>query len=556
MYAKGVSQEPGRSCRLHQKQGAGESEVINPGRHPDLLPGCLERTQRKGGGIRARERGEKGGRKSEHPTVPEKRGNRPHWDPVEGRGCRIMESLEGQMPETLGSESISTRLQRIAKLARTSPEMVITTLAHHIDKEWLREAYRRTRKDGAVGVDEQTAEEYGNELEENLESLLERFKSGRYRAPAVKRVYVPKADGKRKRPIGIPSFEDKVLQRAVAMALEAVYEQDFLDCSYGFRPGKSPHHTLEALWKELMRGDGGCVIEIDIQEFFDTMDRNHLRAFLDKRVRDGVIRRTIGKWLKAGVLENGRLLRSEKGTPQGGVISPLLANIYLHEVLDRWFEEIVKPRMKGKAALFRYADDAVMVFTEENDALRVMEVLPKRLAKFGLTLHPEKTRLVHFRRPEEKRGGGGHPGTFSFLGFTHYWGKTKRKGWAVKRKTASDRLSKSLKAMSSWCRQNRHMKLSCQHRILCTKVTGHYQYYGITGNYRALQQYNHLVRKIWRKWLSRRSNRSRLIWRHFLLLMDDYCLPPPRVVHSVYSRCKSTIRGAGCGNAARPVLGG
>lgn len=369
----------------------------------------------------------KGRQVSECLIVPGKWGTRTLRDPMEGRRHREMESLEGKMIETLGSEPIATRLQRIAELARKSPEMVITTLAHHIDKEWFKKAYRRTRKSGAAGVDEQTAEEYGKELDKNLEDLLERFKPGRCRAPDVKLSYIPKADGK-KRPIGIPTFEDKVLQRAVAMVLEAVYEQDFYDCSYGFRPGKSAYQVVQALWKALMRNNGGIVVEIDIQEFFDTLDRNHLEAFLDKRVRDGIIRRTIGKWMRAGVMEEGRVHRPEKGTPQGGVISPLLANIYLHEVLDRWFMEVVKPRMKGKAELFRYADDAVMLFTNENDAQRVMRVQAKRFDKYGLTLHPTKTRVVIFRKPGKDEDGGRRPGTFSFLGFTHYWGKTKRKG--------------------------------------------------------------------------------------------------------------------------------
>ena len=278
--------------------------------------------------------------------------------------------------------------------------MVWTTLAHHIDLELLREAYRLTRKDGATGVDGQTAQEYEENLEENLKTLLERLKSGTYQAPPVRRVYIPKGDGKKSRPIGIPTFEDKILQRAVVMVLEAVYEQDFLECSYGFRPCRSAHQALAALWQELMRVGGGFVIELDIEKFFDTLDHRHLREFLDKRVRDGVIRRVIGKWLKAGVLEGGEVQETESGTPQGGVISPLLANIFLHEVLDKWFEQEVKPRMKGSAFLVRYADDALMVFSLEKDAKRVMAVLAKRFGRFGLSLHPEKTRLVDFRRPK------------------------------------------------------------------------------------------------------------------------------------------------------------
>jgi len=294
---------------------------------------------------------------------------------------------------------ISTKLQRIAELARQGPQMVFTTLAHHIDVELLREACRRTRKEGAVGVDQQPATEYATRLDENLQSLLERFHSGKYRAPPVRRVHIPKGDG-RTRPIGVPTFEDKILQRAVAMIMEAVYEQDFLGCSYGFRPGRSAHQALDALWNGLMDLRGGWVLEVDIQSFFDTLDHRCLRNMLDQRVRDGVLRRMIDKWLKAGVLEAEAVTYPVEGTPQGGVISPLLANVYLHEVLDEWFERIVKPRLKGPAFLIRYADDFVMVFAAEGDARRVFDVLPKRFGKYGLTLHPEKTRLRSVRCDE------------------------------------------------------------------------------------------------------------------------------------------------------------
>jgi group II intron reverse transcriptase/maturase len=261
--------------------------------------------------------------------------------------------LEGKMKGTQSPPDISTRLQRIAELARREPKVVLTALAHHIDIEFLREAHRRTRKDGAVGVDGETAASYAANLDENLRSLLDRFKSGTYFAPPVRRVHIPKGDGSKTRPIGIPTFEDKILQRAVAMVLGAIYEQDFLDCSYGFRPARSTHDALQALWDGLMKMQGGWVLELDIEKFFDTMVHEHLRTFLDRRVRDGVLRRTINKWLKAGVLEAGELHYEDAGTPQGGVVSPLLANVYLHEVLDTWFESEVKPRLQGYAFLIR-----------------------------------------------------------------------------------------------------------------------------------------------------------------------------------------------------------
>lgn len=435
------------------------------------------------------------------------------------------------MAGTLGSETISPKLQRIAELAREKPQAVLTTLAHHIDLDFLLEAYRRTRKDGATGVDGQTAQEYAEHLEENLRDLLERAKSGTYWAPPVRRVHIPKGDGRRTRPIGIPTFEDKVLQRAVAMVLDAVYEQDFRDGSYGFRPGRSAHQALDTLWKRLMAVGGGWVLELDIEDFFGSLDHRQLREILQRRVRDGVLLRLIGKWLHAGVLEDESLTHPEAGTPQGGVISPLLANVYLHEVLDAWFEDVVRPRMRGAAHLVRYADDAVIVFANEEDAQRVMAVLSKRLAKYGLRLHPEKTRLVDFRRP---RSGGreDHPGTFDFLGFTHYWGKSRRGRLVVRCKTARDRFTRSLRAVSHWCRTSRHLPLVKQQRVLGSKLRGHYAYYGITGNSPSLARFHWIVRSIWRKWLDRRSNSTRVSWERFARIVERYPLPPPRIVHS------------------------
>jgi len=436
--------------------------------------------------------------------------------------------------------SVSTRLQRIAELARESPGMAFTTLAHHVDIEFLRAAYDLTRKDGAVGVDGQTAEAYAADLEGNLAGLLERFKSGSYYAPPVRRVHIPKGDGTKTRPIGIPTFEDKVLQRAVAMVVEAVYEQDFLECSYGFRPGKSAHQALEALWRSTMKMNGGWVVEVDIRSFFDTLEPSQLRAFLDRRVRDGVLRRTIDKWLKAGVLEGGRVTRPETGTPQGGVISPLLANIYLHEVMDCWFRDEVQPRLGGGSFMVRYADDLVVVCELEGDARRVLEVLPKRFGKYGLELHPEKTRLVRFGRPKDEDDEPGS-GNFDFLGFTHHWAKSRTGKWVVKRKTAGSRLSRALKAVRVWLRSHRHKEVATQHRSLVRKLQGHYAYYGITGNAPSLSRFLHEVRREWRKWLGRRSQRAALSWERFGQLLSRYPLPPIRVVHSIYRNAANAV---------------
>ena len=460
-----------------------------------------------------------------------KQGNVFPTDPVEGRESQTLEPLEGKMTGTLGSIDISTKQKRIADLARKSPEMMMTNLAHHVDKAWMLAAYRRTRKDGAVGVDGQSAEEYEQNLDENLEALLERFKSGRYRAPPVRRVHIPKGDG-RTRPIGIPSFEDKILQRAVCMLLEPVYEQDFFSCSYGYRPRRSAHLALKALRDGLKRLHGGTVIELDIVSLFDELSHVHLRHFLDRRIRDGVVRRVLGKWLKAGVVDGQTRICSGKGTPQGGVISPLLANVYLHEVLDRWFHEIVVPRMRRRCFMIRFADDAALIFESPSDAERVMKVLAARFAKYDLTLHPEKTKLIDFYRP---RNGKRRPDTFNLLGFTLYWGRARAGFWNVQVKTAKKRLAVAIKRTTQWCAQNRHKPIADQHQMLVQQLRGHYAYFGVSSNYRSLVTFYWRTTSEWRKWLSRRSRRAQMSWPRFLNLLRRYPLPRPRIVHNLYT---------------------
>mgnify|MGYP001375954101 FL=1 len=360
------------------------------------------------------------------------------------------------MSEAPTSSTVSTKLEQIATRAREAPSMVFTNLAYHINLDLLHEAYQQTRKSGAPGVDGQTAAEYEADLEGNLRRLWQRMKDGSYVAPPVRRVYIPKGEGKT-RPIGIPTFEDKVAQRAVAMVLEAIFEQDFLDCSFGFRPHRSAHDALQSFRDQAMAMKGGWVVEVDVEDFFGTIDHAHLREFLDRRVRDKGIRRLIGKWLNAGVLEGTQLSRSESGTPQGGVISPILANLYLHWVLDRWFYEMAVPVMDGPVHLVRYADDFIILCREGRDARRLELVLPKRFAKFGLRIHAEKSRLVDFRRPRRRgrRDDSGKPETFDFLGFTHYWGISRNGNWVICLKTASSRLRRSLKAVEEWCRRYR-----------------------------------------------------------------------------------------------------
>lgn len=433
--------------------------------------------------------------------------------------------------------SVSTKQQRIAELARQMPGKGLISLSHHMDLEWMLEAYRRTRKDGAVGIDGQTGKDYEVNLEANLRSLLDRAKSGdHYKAPPVKRVYIPKGDGS-SRPLGIPTFEDKVLQRAVVMVLEPLYEQDFLDCSYGFRPGRSAHQALKVCQSRLTKMGGGWVLDVDIRKFFDSLDHAYLREILANRMRDGVIKRLIGKWLNAGVLEEGVLSHPETGTPQGGVISALLANIYLHEVLDVWFERDVKPRLKGEGFLVRYADDFVMGFVHEEDARRVLAVLPKRFGKYGLALHPDKTKLLDFRNLKTRKGSDDDqgPGSFDFLSFTHHWAKSRKGYWVVKQKTSKSRFTRALERMKEWCRKNRHRPISEQHKALCRKLRGYAGYFGITGNSRALKRYREKVVELWKKWLGRRSQRAHMSWEKYKRILKRYPLPEARAIHSIYS---------------------
>ena len=419
--------------------------------------------------------------------------------------------------------NLSTKRQWIAELAGRKPGQALFLLHHLIDMKWMRAAYKLTRKDGASGIDGKTAKDYEAQLEGHLADLLERIKSGRYHAPPVRRTYIPKADGTQ-RPLGIPTFEDKVAQRAIVMVLEAIYEQDFLPCSYGYRPRRSAHDALRELCGAITRRGQHWVIEVDIRKYFDSIPHQQLRAFLDQRVTDGVIRRMIDKWLKAGVLEDGLLRLADEGTPQGGVVSPMLSNIFLHHVLDEWFENEVRPRMAGPCTLVRFADDFVMTFKNHHDAKRVLEVLGKRFGRYGLTLHPDKTRFIDFR-PERK--GGTHPDCkeppFDFLGFTHTWGKSRKGNNVVRQRTAKSRLARALLAVKEWCRT--------KHRQLSWKLDGHFGYYGITGNIQQIGRHRQQVIKTWYKWLRRRTRSKLSLWSRFNAFLARHPLPRARIVH-------------------------
>jgi RNA-directed DNA polymerase len=436
------------------------------------------------------------------------------------------------MGDTLRSQTVSTKLQRIAQQAIQHPEKVFTTLAHLIDVEFLGEAYERTRKDAAPGIDGVTAQQYAENLEAKLTDLHERLRSVSYKAPAVKRRWLDKEDGK-KRPIGIPTFEDKIVQRAVVMLLGAIYEQDFYDFSHGFREDHSPHQALREVREQCMEQNINWIVDADVSACFDSLDHSLIGEIIRKRVNDGAILRLIGKWLNAGVIDGKTLTHSEVGSPQGGVVSPLIANIYLHQVLDEWFVKEVKPRMKGRCFLTRFADDFVIGCEEETDARRIMEVLPKRFTRYSLTIHPKKTKLIKFGKPESGDKTESGNSTFDFLGFTHYWTKSRQGSWVIKRTTANKRIRRAKRRAWQWCKENRHEPLVEQYRKLKQKILGHYQYYGIRGNYEKLESLMRYVQQAWQYWLSRRSWKSGIPWEEFKKLMASLPLPKPRIVHNI-----------------------
>ena len=437
------------------------------------------------------------------------------------------------MGETLGSPTVSMKLQRIAQQAQRYPAMVFNNVFHLIDRDFLREAYRLTRKNSAPGVDQVTATQYAEHLEDNLRDLHERLRDNRYVAPPVERVWIEKEGGK-KRPIGKPCFEDKIVQRAVVMILEAIFEQDFHAFSHGFRKGHSPHQALHELREQCRTLHINWIVDADVSGCFDNLDWGFLREFIQQRVKDGGILRLIGKWLHASVLEAGELTHPDKGTPQGGVASPLLANVFLHQVLDEWFVKDVQPRMKGRCFVTRFADDFIIGCELEADARRVMAVLPKRFNRFSLTIHPEKTALIAFKRPPSREASAGGTGSFDFLGFTHYWAKTRRGYWVLKRQTVGKRLRRCMQAIWAWCRDNRHAPLHEQYRTLCTKLRGDYQYYGIRGNFKMLEVVFEHTERAWRYWLSRRSHKGRIRWQKFVAsLQKELALPKPRIMHNI-----------------------
>jgi len=424
-------------------------------------------------------------------------------------------------------------LGRLTELAKADPGRKFFSIAHWLTVEALYEAFYSLRKDAAAGVDEVTFADYEQHAMESIRRLQERVKGGSYRAQPLRRIYIPKDDG-RKRPISIPALEDKIVQKATLGLLNAIYEPQFRACSYGFRPGRNPHQALDEVGRVICCAPTAWVLELDITAYFDSIVREQLMAMIERRISDASILRLLRKWINVGVIDEGKLLVSDTGTGQGQIISPLLANVYLHHVLDEWIAHEVRPRLRGRVFEIRYADDAVLCFQHREDAEKVLRVLPKRFAKFGLTLHPEKTRLVAFGRQAlaqaERRGS--KPETFNFLGFTHKCARSRRGKFTVHVKSMQKRLRRAFKAVAAWCRAHRHDPVAQQQQTLNAKLRGHYQYYGRPTNYRSLWQFYRGVRRLWHKWLSRRTRGPNLPWPRYAQLLRRHPLLCPRIMHA------------------------
>ena len=430
------------------------------------------------------------------------------------------------MPATSIAENISPGLLKVMERAK-DPAFVFLSLAHLIDEAALTRAFHRIRKDAAVGVDGITKEQYKQDLQSNIRDLHERMRTMRWRHQPIRRVHIPKENGQT-RPIGISCIEDKIVQDALREILVAIYEPSFRECSYGFRPGRGAHDALRALNRVLYPGKVTWILEIDIVSFFDSVDRKMLQEMLQERVVDGALKRLIGKCLHVGILDGEDYSEPDGGTVQGSSLSPVLGNVYLHHVLDLWFERDVLPRLDGDAHLIRYADDAVFTFEREDDAKRVVRVLAKRFERFGLKLHPEKTRLLPYKRPDFGTKGKG-PATFDFLGFTHHWRRARSGYWTPGAKTRTTRLRRFIVAVSDWCRSHRHEPVEDQHVALTRRIVGHFNYFGVNGNVSALRHVRRACEGVWHKWLNRRSQRARKSWAHFNGMMQVFPLPIAKV---------------------------
>ena len=478
-----------------------------------------------------------GRRKSDRPVVPMKPPNNAAFaaaEEAEGRGLAKGTSQQQNTPRTPSRQGVQQALMRVRQAARRDKKVRFTALLHHIYAvESLRAAYENLKRDAAAGVDGETWQHYGQKLEGNLTELSERLKRGAYRAKAVRRVFIPKTDG-RQRPLGVTALEDKIVQRATVEVLNAIYETDFLGFSYGFRPGRNAHKALDALYVALVTRKVNFVLDLDIRGFYDTIDHGWLVKFVEHRIADQRVVRLIKKWLSADVLEGGKRVRVQEGTPQGGSISPLLANLYLHYAFDLWIASWRRKQARGEVIVVRYADDIAVGFQHKADAERFRTELVERLRKFGLELHPEKTRLLEFGQyaaENRRRRGDRRPETFSFLGFVHICDKKRSNGrFTVLRQTDRKRMQTKLGAIKEELRRRMHEPIPQVGRWLSAVVRGHFQYYGVPMNTRALSFFRYQIGTLWHRVLSRRSQNGRVRWDRMQRLIERW-LPPARVCH-------------------------
>lgn len=432
---------------------------------------------------------------------------------------------------------METKLARIAEIASTEPVERFTSLYHHINEEMLKECHYEMAGNKAPGIDEITKAEYEANITQNLHDLVEKLKQKSYRPQAVRRTYIPKGDGKTKRPLGIPAYEDKLVQLALTKILEAIYEQDFLEFSYGFRPNKSCHDALKELNHIIEKDKISYVVDADIRGFFEHVNHKWLTKFLEHRIADPNIKRLVVRFLKAGIIEKGYWEPSMEGTPQGGNVSPLLANIYLHYVLDLWFEKVVKKNCRGEAKIIRYCDDFVCCFQYKDEAEKFYRALVKRLSKFGLEIAEEKSKIIQFGRFAQNncsKRGKGKPETFDFLGFTHYCSQSRRGRFRVKRKTSKKKLKAKIQAFKEWIKASRHFDKEYIWQIVKLKLIGHYRYYGITDNTRMLEKFKYEITKLLYKWLNRRSQKQSFNYDKFNRYLYYHPLPDPKIYVSIY----------------------
>jgi len=464
--------------------------------------------------------------------------------PLEGRRRQMVERSRETPAEHRSGEPVETKLLRIAAKARKEPKLKFVNLYHLMNEEMLLECFKRLSANKAAGIDEVTKAEYGENLEANIKELVGRLHRMAYRPRPVRRVYILKAGSDKRRPLGIPSLEDKLVQSALARILGAIYEEDFTEDSYGFRPGRSCHDALRALSQAVEGGSTNYIAEADIKGFFDNVDHDWMMKMLEQRIADKRVLRMVKRFLKSGVMEAGEKRASEEGVPQGGSISPVLANVYLHYALDLWFEKVYRKSCKGKARLIRYADDFVVCFENREDAMRFPAALAERLEKFKLEVEPTKTKVLEFgpHAAANARARGERPGTFDFLGFTHYLSKARDgKRFRMKRVTSRRRYRAKLAAFKEWLKEDRVLPLRLILQKASQKLRGHYGYYGVTDNYRGISRFYRQVSKLLYKWLNRRSQRRSYRWSELFELLKRFEVPKPRVGVDLYYRARRTV---------------